>query len=165
MKRKTVQSSMQYGVVASIFSGSVWQIIGQSSAFGVFILMALTLMSVVSWVIIFHKWRQFQTVERDNEAFLQIFRRSRQLAESFGQAKSRSSAPLSHIYMAGYNEIRLLSGSNDSASGTTGSQAALDDRDFDIIEMTMEKALTEQMGRLERKVIFLATTANAAPFM
>ena len=38
-------------------------------------------------------------------------------------------------------------------------------RDFEIVEMMMEKALTEEMGKLEKQVIFLATTANSAPFM
>ena len=41
----------------------------------------------------------------------------------------------------------------------------LDDRDFEIIEMTMEKTLSEEVSKLEKKVIFLASTGTSAPFM
>lgn len=37
--------------------------------------------------------------------------------------------------------------------------------DFEIVEMAMERSLAEEVGFLERKVIFLASTANSAPFM
>ncbi len=156
---------MDHMIVLSIFSGSIWQIIGQTSAFGVFILLTLACMSFVSWVIIFHKWRQFKSVERDNQAFLHSFRRSRQLSESVGQAKSHSGSPLANIYIAGHNELRQLHELKNEGGALQESSRPLDDRDFEIVEMTMEKTLTEQMGRLERKVIFLATTANSAPFM
>ncbi|MEW5995446.1 MAG: MotA/TolQ/ExbB proton channel family protein, partial [Candidatus Zixiibacteriota bacterium] len=152
-------------IIPSIFSGSVWQIIGQSSAFGIFILAVLVFMSFVSWVIIFHKWRQYGAVERDNQAFLDTFRRSRQLSESVGQAKSHAVSLLGSIYMAGYKELSVLRELKDEAGGLQERSKPLDDSDFDVVEMAMEKALTEQMGRLERKVIFLASTANSAPFM
>ncbi len=152
-------------MILSIFTGSIWQIIGQTSAFGLFILLVLTFMSIISWVIIFHKWRQFRCVERENQAFQHTFRRSRQLAESLGQAKSHRESHLAGIYTAGYNELRELHELKNEGGALQESHHPLDDDDFEIIEMTMEKALVEQMGYLERKVIFLATTANAAPFM
>ncbi len=156
---------MNYSVVMSIFSGSIWQIIGQTSAFGILILTVLVLMSFVSWVIIFHKWRQFKSVDRDNDVFLQSFRRSRQLSESVGQAKSHASSPLANIYMAGFTELNQMQELKNEGGALQESKRPLDDRDFEIVEMTMEKELTEQMNKLERRVIFLATTANSAPFM
>ena len=152
-------------MILSIFTGSIWQIIGQTSAFGLFILLALTFMSIVCWVIIFHKWRQFRNVESDNRIFQQTFRRSRQLAESLGQAKSHRDSPLAGIYTAGYNELRELHELKNEGGALQESSRPLDNDDFEIIEMTMEKALVEQMGRLEHKIIFLAATASAAPFM
>ena len=149
----------------SIFSGSLWQIIGQSSTFGVFILLALTFMSFVSWVIIFHKWRQFKVVEKDNERFMQTFRRMRRITEAVGQAKSHAGSPLSKIYLAGVTELNELNEQKNGAGVPAESHHSLDEREFEIIEMTMERALTEEIGKLERKVIFLATTANSAPFM
>ncbi len=157
---------MNTPVVLNIFSGSVWQIVGQSSAFGVFILLVLTFMSFVCWVIICQKWRQFRAVEKDNNTFLLTFRRARHLSEAVGQAKSHAGSVLGNVYMAGFNELgQLRELKNEDRPMTGSSSQPLNDSDFDVLEMAMEKALTEQMGRLERKIIFLASTANSAPFM
>ena len=41
----------------------------------------------------------------------------------------------------------------------------LEEADYDIVEMIMEQTASDQISLLERRVIFLATTGNAAPFM
>lgn len=151
--------------IASIFSGSLWQIISSTSAFGLFILLTLTTMSFVSWVIIFFKWRQYRAVDKDNLRFQQHFMRARQLSESVGQAKASSNSPISRIFLAGFKELNDLKEIKNQGGALQQSIKPLDDDDFDIVEMAMEKSLTEEMGHLERKVIFLASTANSAPFM
>ena len=156
---------MENMVVASIFSGAVWQIIGNTSVFGKFILLALVTMSLVSWVIIFAKWRQFRAVEEANQRFIQTFRRSRTLGESVGQAKSQKLAPVSHIFLAGFSELGQLREIKNEAGGLQESIKPLDQHDYDILEMSMERVLTEQVAELRSRVIFLATTGSSAPFM
>ncbi len=152
-------------VIASIFSGHLWQIIGSTSTFGAIILGVLLFMSLVSWAIIIHKWREFKAVESENDKFIKTFRRARSLSEALGQAKASPNAPVSHIFLAGYNELSELLGTKNEGGGLQQSQRPLDTHDFEIIEMSMEKALSEQMGIHERRVIFLASTGNSAPFM
>lgn len=156
---------MDQTLILSIFSGSLWQIISSTSAFGLFILLVLTAMSIISWVIIFHKWKQFKVVEKDNDRFQHHFKRARQLSESVGQAKANSNSPISRIYLSGYNELTELKERKNEGGALQQTVKPLDDDDFDIIEMAMEQSLTEEMGILEKKVIFLASTANSAPFM
>ncbi|UCD62616.1 MAG: MotA/TolQ/ExbB proton channel family protein [Candidatus Zixiibacteriota bacterium] len=151
--------------LAGIFSGSLWKIVGSTSAFGLFILCVLTFMSIVSWVIIFHKWRQYRTVEADNLRFVQSFERARSIADSVGQAKSAGNSPVSKIYLAGYSEMTELWDKKNQGGALQEKVHRLDNDDFEVVEMTMEKSLAEQMGILEKKVIFLASTANSAPFM
>jgi len=122
-------------------------------------------MSFVCWVIIFHKWKQFRVVEKDNVRFQQSFDRARQLSESVGHAKASSSSPISKIFLEGFRELNELKDRKNQGGALQQSVKPLDNDDFDIIERTMEKSLTEQMGFLEKKVIFLASTANSAPFM
>ena len=147
------------------FSGSVWQIIGDTSAFGLFVLICLTFMSLVSWLIIFNKWRLFRGVEKAGASFRHSFERSSKLADSIGQAKAHSLSPISSIFMAGYKELEELKNAKNQGGQLQSSQQPLDNDDFDVIEMTMEKCLTDEIGVLEHRVIFLATTASAAPFM
>jgi len=156
---------MENVFIASMFSGSVWQIIGNSSAFGLFILLVLVIMSLVSWSVIFKKWRQFKAVEDANQRFIKVFRMARTLSEAMGQAKSQSASPVAHVFMAGHAELTELMDFKNEGGGLQQSVKPLDQHDYDILEMTMERSLTEQMGVLRSKIIFLASTGNSAPFM
>ncbi len=150
---------------AGMFSGQVWQIIGSSSAFGAIILFILAIMSLISWVIIFNKWRIYKQVDIDTANFQKIFSRSRKISESVGQAKSYSASPLSAIFIAGYDEVSSLSQAKNEGGVMQERKNQLDAQDYEILEMQMEKTTSEQIMELEKQVIFLATTANAAPFM
>jgi len=156
---------MENVFIASIFSGSVWQIISNSSAFGLFILLVLVIMSLVSWAVIFKKWRQFKDVEDANQRFIKVFRMSKTLSEAMGQAKSQSASPVAHVFMAGHAELSQLLEIKNAGGGLQESVKPIDQHDYDILEMTMERSLTEQMGFLRSKIIFLASTGNSAPFM
>ncbi len=145
-------------------TGSIWQIVGESSAFGAFILGTLLFMSLVSWAVIIHKWRQFHAVESETRQFSAQFTRARQLSDSIGQAKSCPKSPLSRLYMAGYEEAVSIYEQKSSRSPQK-ERFPLDSADFEIVEMAMEKTMVEEVGKLERRVIFLATTASAAPFL
>jgi biopolymer transport protein TolQ len=152
-------------VVLSLFSGAVWQILGQTSAFGIFILGVLVFMSLVSWAIIFRKYRLFKAVKYDNDTFLQHFKRSRSLIEAAGQAKTYKLSPMAKIYEAGLYELSDLKQRKNEAGGLQEKIVPLTTEDFEIVEMSMERSLTDEMGKLEQQVIFLATTGSSAPFL
>lgn len=143
---------------------SIWKIVGETSTFGQVILAILGGMSVVSWVVIFHKWRQFRAVDAHSEQFLQHFRRARKLGEVHSEARSYVASPMANIYRFGVEELmhlRELKGGESSQHQNTG----LTDHEFDVLEMTMEKTMTDEMVKLERQVVYLATTTSAAPFL
>ncbi len=156
---------MNHIVLAGFFSGSVWEIIGNTSTFGIFILSMLVFMSLVSWVIIFHKWRQFRVVERESDQFIQHFRKVRTIRDATTQARSLAQSPLANMCAVGTEELASLSSRRNGGSETAATAHSLDLTDFEILEMTMERTLTEEMGKLEKQVVFLATTSSAAPFM
>lgn len=152
-------------ILTAIFSGSLWEIISNTSGFGLFILLALVLMSLVSWTIIFGKWRLYRTVDHQSKQFLTYFKRSKKIDESLGQAKQYSTSPFSHIYVAGTKELAELVQSKNQGGQLQQNYRPLEEKEYEIVEMAMEQAMSEQFSKLERKVIFLATTANSAPFM
>ena len=90
---------------------------------------------------------------------------ARTLSEAMGQAKSQSASPVAHVFMAGHAELTELMDFKNEGGGLQQSVKPLDQHDYDILEMTMERSLTEQMGVLRSKIIFLASTGNSAPFM
>lgn len=144
---------------------SIWQIIKQTSTFGVFILAVLVTMSLVSWAIIGHKWRLFRSVSHADAQFRAQFSRSRRLADSLGQSKSYVLSPLAVMYAAGYEEILRLRELKNEGGALQDKVDHLDADDFEIVEMTMQKVSTDELSKLEWRNVFLATTGSSAPFM
>lgn len=146
-------------------SGALWNIIQNLSTFGAFILIILVAMSIGSWMIIFRKYRLFRAVQTDDLAFTQYFKRSHRLEEVAGQARSYRLSPLANIYLAGFDEMQKIHEHRNEAGGLRESREPLTSEDFELVEMSMERTLNDQVASLEKQVIFLATTGSSAPFM
>jgi biopolymer transport protein TolQ len=148
-----------------LFTGGVWQILGQSSLFGIIILSILVCFSLVSWAIMLNKWRLFKNVDRENLSFLGSYRSASKLSELVASAKAFRFAPFAAIFLKGYEEIGDII-SIKKAEGLIKEDAKpLSDSDLETIAMTLERVTAEEIGALERKVVFLATTANTSPFL
>ncbi|SYZ73881.1 Protein TolQ1 [Candidatus Zixiibacteriota bacterium] len=147
------------------FSGGIWQIIGELSLFGVVILTILLLFSLVSWGIMLNKWRMFKRVDEQSLIFLNSFRRSRKFSDAVTQANSLKLTPLSGIFNSGFNEIRDLLSVGPEGGMSNQSVRPLTEKEMEIINLTLERVSTEQISILEKYVVFLATTANASPFL
>ena len=120
-------------VPIGFFSGGIWQIIGQTSLFGLIILIILVLMSLISWSIMFNKWRLFRKVEEESWAFLNLYRKTGKISDMVGQAKSLRQTPLSGVFMEGYNEVGDII-SIKKANGTTEEQQLLlTQKEIDIV--------------------------------
>lgn len=152
-------------ILLSIFSGSLWQIIGQTSTFGVFILISMVIMSIISWMVIINKYRLFKAVQFDSDKFAEYFKRAQLLKDCVGQARASKLSPLSNIFLAGLAETDEITNLRNRGGATQQSQDRLLAEDYDLVEMSMERSLTDEIVKLEKQVIFLATTASAAPFM
>ncbi len=125
----------------------------------------LVTMSLISWMVIFRKIRQFRAVKQDSHSFMTFFHRAQKLDDAAGQAQMYKQAPVASIYKAGSKEIAILKQKRNEISGLAGSPVPLCTEDFDLVEMSMERSLNEEMAKQERQVIYLATTTSAAPFL
>jgi biopolymer transport protein TolQ len=153
-------------IAIDFFSGGIWQIIGETGLFGLVILIILVCFSLVSWAIMFYKWRLFRQVDDENRIFLNYYRKTKNLPDLIGQAKSLRYTPLSGVFIYGFNEIKEIVASRDNKPGNPNEDSKpLKSNDLEMIEMTLDRARTERITLLEKRVVFLATTANASPFL
>lgn len=148
-----------------ILAGSLIEILQNLSAFGAIILIILVVMSLVSWMIIFRKFRQFRGVVQDGNSFLNYFRRAQRLEEIAGQAQTYRSSPLAGIFNAGFRELTALKERKNDAGSLGGQVARLSTDEYELVEMAMERSLNDEVEKLERQVVFLATTGSSAPFL
>ena len=149
----------------ALFSGGIWDILAQTSFFNVIILLILVVMSLVSWGIIVNKYRLFREVNNQTAKFSGSFAKSRQIADLLNQAKTLRLTPLAAIYIAGIKEADAVNDAKNHPGTAPENRRRLEENDFNTISLMLDKTVAEEMGKLERYVVFLATTANSAPFL
>ncbi|MRR16387.1 MAG: protein TolQ [Deltaproteobacteria bacterium] len=126
-----------------------------------FVLLILLILSIVSWTIIFIKFRYYRKIKSENEAFDSDYQRSTKLSEILPAAKKYSYSTTAEVFRVGYTELTKVNRlSKDAARGEDISLSSLDN-----VERALNRASGTEMTKLESALGFLATTGSASPFI
>lgn len=139
------------------YSGGLLGLLYSSGPVAKAVVLILAVFSVFSWAIMFFKWRQLRKVEEDGERFLKIVKESTSFERLTSVYKDSPDSPFYHLLSACYREVssKRTAGSDDASRPDVSVRA----------ENAMRAAIGEETERLSSKISFLATTANAAPFI
>lgn len=118
-----------------------------------FTLLVLIFFSIVSWAIIFYKYRQVKQAQGDSQSFWNAFSQSKSLQEVAGHKGVRS-GPLYEIY-----NVAMQIAPQFKKKGKVGPI------ERDSIIQRLAQTREEEIYKLEQYTPFLATTASAAPFI
>jgi biopolymer transport protein TolQ len=134
------------------------------------VLLILLLFSAVSWGIVLSKVWQYRRARRDTGTFLQVFRKSTKFSEVQSITASVPASPLVGIFQAGYAELntqlRQPSARHPDGEGKPAAAAARPTlRSLDAVDRALLRATSVEVGKLEKRVPFLATTASITPFI
>jgi biopolymer transport protein TolQ len=136
-------------------TGGVLGLIYSAGPVAKIVLSILFLFSIISWTIILFKFKQYGRTESDAERFI----RAAKDADSFKRlVTSYRDTPNNAFYrlmFASYKEIAARQKEN----AATRSDLAVP------VENSLRIVIAEETERLERRLSFLATTANTAPFI
>ncbi|MDX8408476.1 MAG: protein TolQ [Mariprofundales bacterium] len=125
------------------------------------VLILLLLMSVVSWGIMFNKWRRYRRARHDAEAFSTAFWGGTDMDTVLAGIPQRyPNSPLPNIFQAGYREYLRHRRDGDSKSGKLVAGTGMDG-----IRRALDAALSREMEGLSRHLAFLATVGSTAPFI
>ena len=119
-----------------------------------FVLILLLAFSIGSWSIIFAKLMWLRKAERLSRSFLSHFRARSKLSDVYVAADDFRQSPLAAIFLAGYDEI-----ANQMSEGTR------EVRSVESIGRVLQSAAIDEVTKLEKSLSWLATTANASPFV
>jgi biopolymer transport protein TolQ len=144
------------------FNGSLLSMILDAGLMVKFVLLLLFIFSVVSWAIIFLKYRHYRKIKKDNELFNADYSRSTKLSDVLPAAKKYSFSTTAEVFRVGYAELTKINKPlNDSAQGSDEISLS----SLDNLERSMNKACNTEMTKLESALGFLATTGSASPFI
>ena len=144
------------------FNGSLLNMILDAGIMVKFVLLLLFIFSVVSWAIIFLKYRYYRKIKKENEVFNADYSRSTKLSDVLPAAKKYSFSTTAEVFRVGYAELTKINKPlNDSAQGSDEISLS----SLDNLERSMNKACNTEMTKLESALGFLATTGSASPFI
>jgi biopolymer transport protein TolQ len=143
------------------FHGSLLGMVLDAGLMVQFVLLLLFVFSVVSWAIIFLKYRYYRKVNKENDTFASDYTRSSKLSDVMPAAKKYENSTLAEVFRVGYTELTKI---NKQASETAGSDE-ISLSSLDNLERAMNRACNTEMTKLESALGFLATTGSASPFI
>jgi biopolymer transport protein TolQ len=128
------------------------------------VLYSLILFSVVSWGIIFYKFKQIRRANKESEKFIQIFWERRNLSSINEISRDLKASPVAQVFQAGFEELARLSRGKKEHTGV-GEAFSTDLGGIDNVARAMKRATSVEITKLEKALTFLATTASTAPFV
>lgn len=128
------------------------------------VLMLLILFSIVSWGIMFRKFRQIRQARSQSLRFIKIFWETKNLTTIHQQSEDLVHSSVAHVFRAGYQELLRMTRAK-RIDGPDDIGLTTDIGSVESVERAMKRAITEEITRLEKALTFLATTASAAPFI
>jgi len=125
------------------------------------VLVLLILLSVMSWAIIFNKWRFYRKARSEAESFSQAFWGGSDMDTILASIpKQYPDSPLPNIFQAGYREfMRTRQATRDETAKITAGGG------IDGIRRALDAAFSREMEKLSRNLAFLATVGSTAPFI
>lgn len=123
-----------------------------STLAGKAVMFILFLTSIVSWSVMFSKFHQVRVANRTSADFLTTLRAEEHFVEIFKKGKIWKDCPVFELYVAGCKGIQTSGGVADKLK-------------IELLESALERAVAEQVVRLESQVSILGTVVGASPFL
>ena len=163
---------VQDGAAPVAGAGSdIVKLIAQTNPINQAVLAILLVLSIASWAIIVFKIVSFARARRQSARFIDVFRRSAKFSEVQAVCPSLLASPLVGVFQAGYAELNAqfrLTGSAQAHAQATHPPAASGRptlKSLAAVDRALLRSSTAEIGRLEQRLTFLATTASVAPFI
>ena len=138
---------------AGASGGALMEMVRNSGPVAFTVLILLLLLSVFSWAIMLSKWRAFSRAKTQSTNFLRAFRKSGRLSEIATLADQFRPSPLVNVFTEIHDEYQRQSGGR----GMPRNPIAL--------ERAALTASSEALTSMEQRMTWLATIAQAAPFI
>jgi len=140
-------------LAAALFQMPILDLVMGASLVSKIVLLFLLVGSVMSWAVIFAKWRQFGATLHANKSFLRAFRKAPGLDAIAAVAEQFRASPLTGVFSFGYEETTR----QVKAHGRVVNKTA--------IERSLQMGISEELAQLERNMSWLASTASVSPFV
>ncbi len=129
------------------------------------VLLLLFLFSVISWAVIFMKWRAFRVADLEDHRFVGLFAKTRDLEELHRQARRIAGGPSAKVFQGVMDRLDTIQADGEPSLSGGKEGAGFTPADRHVVERTAAHVAQSQLAQLEAYLPFLATTGNITPFI
>lgn len=117
--------------------------------------------SIVSWAMILLKFQFLRKAEKESLAFLQVFRKTKNVSELLASADHMKFSPVAAIFVEGQKETQAI------IKALPGGTVAEADRPLILeeIERSLQITVQDEISYMERYLAFLGTTGTVGPLL
>jgi len=133
-------------------SGGVLSLLYASGPVAKVVVSILFIFSIVSWTIILYKLKQYGRTERDAERFMRTAKDADSFKKLVTTYRETPNNAFYRLMFASYKEVASRQKENPGIRP-------------EYVENALKIVISEETERFERRLSFLATTANTAPFI
>lgn len=134
-------------------SSALWEMVTNSGAVALTVLLVLAIASIYSWTIIFGKMSSFSKATKQSRRFIRTFRKATRLQEIAAITADYAPSPLALIFDEVYEAYKRQTGGYGPP------------RNLSPLERSAQSAASEAITRLEQRLTWLATIASSATFV
>lgn len=135
---------------------SIIHLVSEASLVVQIVMLLLLVASVLSWAMIFIKWKVIRRARVDSEEFEDRFWSGADLGKLFERVRGKEApSGMEHIFAAGFRTYARM--------GNQPSQSAL--ATTDAVQRSMRVALSREVDALESYMSFLATVGSISPYV
>lgn len=156
----SAQAAEEVAVTHTAANMSVMGLIWQADIVVKLVILLLVAASIWSWTIIFEKWKLMRRLQHRSDKFEALFGSGLDLDHIAARVKGKADTPMAVIFMSAMREWK-----EGILNGSPNPTPEVKHHAFRQVEQVMHTVKHKAAEKLESRLIFLATTAAAAPFI
>ncbi len=148
--------------VGSAIPSSPMELVAVASTPTKVVLAILVILSLLSWMLMVAKWREFRKAERSGRAFMAEFEMAHSLDEAAEMAKRAPPSPQRGVMT---RAVRFINETTPALAATGDRQARLSASQVEALRQVLDSASGAERDELGRFVPTLATIGSASPLI
>ena len=122
----------------------------------------LVVLSLMSWAVMFGKWREFRKVRKSGDSFMRSFERAQSLDEVATLAKHATASPFTHVFDRGF---QFLAQTKPALAGSAERTARLSGSQVEALRLVLDAETNAERDSLSRFIPWLATIGSVSPLI
>ena len=141
---------------------SAWDLVWGGTLPTKIVLLVLASFSITSWIIIFWKWREFRSVRRDGDQFLDAVDSSSGLEDAYRAILTLPDSPYARVFRQGMNFFSEL---RPGGLKEIPEEEGLSLTQLEVLRLVMEKEEAEERDDLAVGLTWLAVIGSVSPLL